>query len=79
MFKTIKLSSDLVQIWLTENGRDAILGGRNHNELSVAGIASYQPSDGLADLKLVIKSFSLFSLYQCFEFVGLPSWERFGR
>ena len=51
----MKLSSDLVQNWLTENGRDAIFGGGNHNELSVAGTVRYQPSDGLPDLKLVIK------------------------
>lgn len=54
----MKLSSDLVQNWLMENGRDAILGGGNHNELSVAGTVSYQPSDGLMDLKLVIKFLS---------------------
>ncbi|XP_022970135.1 probable aminotransferase ACS10 [Cucurbita maxima] len=52
-----KLSSDLVQNWLTENGRDAIFGGGNHNELSVAGTVSYQPSDGLPDLKLAVASF----------------------
>ncbi|XP_022996282.1 probable aminotransferase ACS10 [Cucurbita maxima] len=52
-----KLSSDLVQNWLEENGRDAILGGGNHNELSVAGTVSYQPSDGLMDLKLAVASF----------------------
>nr|ASV63085.1 1-aminocyclopropane-1-carboxylic acid synthase [Siraitia grosvenorii] len=51
-----KLSSDLVQNWLTENGRDAILGG-NHNGLSVAGTASYQPMDGLTDLKLAVAGF----------------------
>ncbi|KAL0542190.1 hypothetical protein IC582_022284 [Cucumis melo] len=51
-----KLSSDLVQNWLTENGRDAILG-MNHNELSVAGTVCYQPSDGLKDLKLAVASF----------------------
>lgn len=50
--QTMKLSSDLVQNWLTENGRDVILGGVNHNELSVAGTVCYQPSDGLTDLKL---------------------------
>ncbi|CAK9311033.1 unnamed protein product [Citrullus colocynthis] len=52
-----KLSSDLVQNWLTENGRDVILGGVNHNELSVAGTVCYQPSDGLTDLKLAVASF----------------------
>ena len=68
----MKLSSDLVQNWLVENGRDAILGVGNHNELSVAGTVSYQPSDGLMDLKLVIKFPCLLSVINILESVGLP-------
>ncbi|EOY24538.1 ACC synthase 10 isoform 2 [Theobroma cacao] len=39
-----KLSLDLVKNWLAENAREAILG--NGKELSISGIATYQPFDG---------------------------------
>lgn len=40
---------------MVENARDAILGGgRSGGELSIGGIASYQPFDGLMELKVVI-------------------------
>ena len=68
--QTMKLSSDLVQNWLTENGRDAILGV-NHNELSVAGTVCYQPSDGLKDLKLVINFICLLSVIDVLNHLGL--------
>lgn len=48
------MSLDLVRDWLADNARDAILGGgRSGAELGIGGIASYQPSDGLMELKVV--------------------------
>ncbi|KAL5541025.1 hypothetical protein UlMin_042598 [Ulmus minor] len=53
-----KLSLDLVQDWLVENAKEAILGrGGSHWELSISGIASYQPFDGLTELKLAVAGF----------------------
>ena len=43
----LELSLDLVGEWLAKN---AIFGG----ELSIGGIANYQPFDGLMELKVVI-------------------------
>lgn len=49
---------DLVQDWLVENAREAILGGGGSgSELSISGIASYQPFDGLMDLKMVCSNY----------------------
>ncbi|KAF3448437.1 hypothetical protein FNV43_RR09150 [Rhamnella rubrinervis] len=53
-----KLSLDLVRDWLVENARDAILGGGGScSELSISGIASYQPFDGLMELKMAVAGF----------------------
>ncbi|PRQ17937.1 putative 1-aminocyclopropane-1-carboxylate synthase [Rosa chinensis] len=49
-----KLALDLVRDWLLENAKDAILGGE---ELGISGIACYQPSDGLMELKLAVAGF----------------------
>nr|ABY55589.1 1-aminocyclopropane-1-carboxylate synthase [Rosa hybrid cultivar] len=49
-----KLALDLVRDWLMENAKDAILGGE---ELGISGIACYQPSDGLMELKLAVAGF----------------------
>lgn len=53
--------------WLVENARAAILGGGGE-ELNVSGIATYQPADGLPELKMVItNSFLIFLLtVMCF-------------
>jgi hypothetical protein len=50
---------------MVENARDAILGGgRSGGELSIGGIASYQPLHGLMELKVVIHlSLSSFVTY----------------
>lgn len=45
--------------WLVENARAAILGGGGE-ELNVSGIATYQPADGLPELKMVITNSFLF-------------------
>ncbi|KAM7257011.1 hypothetical protein ACFE04_012752 [Oxalis oulophora] len=47
-----KLSLDLVKEWLLENADEAILGGKK-----ISGIASYQPHDGLMELKLAVAGF----------------------
>ncbi|KAF5478391.1 hypothetical protein F2P56_004953 [Juglans regia] len=53
-----KLSLDLVRDWLAENAREAMLGGgRNGEELNIDGIASYQPFDGLMELKVAVAEF----------------------
>ncbi|XP_062026228.1 probable aminotransferase ACS10 isoform X2 [Rosa rugosa] len=49
-----ELALDLVRDWLMENAKDAILGGE---ELRISGIACYQPSDGLMELKLAVAGF----------------------
>ncbi|KAJ4843508.1 hypothetical protein Tsubulata_020498 [Turnera subulata] len=50
-----KLTLDLVEEWLAENARGAILGGEE--ELGISGIATYQPHDGVMDLKVAVASF----------------------
>lgn len=50
-----RLTLDLVEEWLAENARGAILGGEE--ELGISGIATYQPHDGLMELKVVMASF----------------------
>lgn len=46
-----KLSLDLIQDWVLENSR-----GEN-GELSISGIATYQPFDGLTKLKVAVAGF----------------------
>ncbi|KAA8521946.1 hypothetical protein F0562_012740 [Nyssa sinensis] len=48
-----KLSLDLVQDWLSENGKDSLIG----RGLSISGIATYQPFDGLMELKVAVAGF----------------------
>ncbi|KAK3012983.1 hypothetical protein RJ639_010438 [Escallonia herrerae] len=48
-----KLSLDLVQKWLAANARESILG----RDLSISGIATYQPLDGLMELKVAVAGF----------------------
>ncbi|GLU05681.1 hypothetical protein SLE2022_227660 [Rubroshorea leprosula] len=50
-----KLSLDLVNEWLVENAREAILAGGG--ELSISGIATYQPFDGLMEFKVAVAEF----------------------
>ena len=51
---------DLVEEWFVENAKEAILGGGGEGEeLSISGIAAYQPSHGLMQLKVVILFTSL--------------------
>ncbi|KAK8613957.1 hypothetical protein V6N13_122338 [Hibiscus sabdariffa] len=46
-----KLSLELVKDWLPENASEAILG--SGKELSISGIAAYQPFDGWMEFKVV--------------------------
>lgn len=50
-----KLSLDLVREWIVENAREAMLEGEG--ELSISGIVSYQPFDGLMEFKLAVAEF----------------------
>ncbi|CAL5356042.1 unnamed protein product [Camellia sinensis] len=47
------LSLDLVQDWLAENAKDSIIGG----DLNISGVATYQPFDGLMELKVAVAGF----------------------
>ncbi|KAL4341860.1 hypothetical protein GQ457_08G027460 [Hibiscus cannabinus] len=47
-----KLSLDLVKDWLAEHASEAMLG--NGKELSICGIATYQPFDGLMEFKVAV-------------------------
>ncbi|XP_022737014.1 probable aminotransferase ACS10 [Durio zibethinus] len=50
-----KLSLDLVKDWLAGNVKEAILG--NGKELTIGGIATYQPFDGLMEFKVAVAGF----------------------
>lgn len=49
-----QLSLDLLRDWLAENLKDLALDGEEGN-LSISGLATYQPFDGLIELKMVRK------------------------
>ncbi|KAF2313179.1 hypothetical protein GH714_009628 [Hevea brasiliensis] len=51
-----RLTLDLVEEWLVENAKPAILGGGGE-ELNISGIATYQPVDGLIELKVAVAGF----------------------
>ncbi|KAJ7975585.1 1-aminocyclopropane-1-carboxylate synthase [Quillaja saponaria] len=51
-----KLCLDLIENWLLENVKDSIMGTDGHT-LSISGIASYQPFDGLWELKMAMSGF----------------------
>ncbi|KAJ4951709.1 hypothetical protein NE237_028541 [Protea cynaroides] len=52
-----KLSLDLIQDWLAENVKDSIVGAEGGGDLSICGIATYQPFDGLMELKVAVAGF----------------------
>ncbi|KAJ7952420.1 1-aminocyclopropane-1-carboxylate synthase [Quillaja saponaria] len=53
-----KLSLDLIEEWLAENARDAIIGReRDGGESNISRIAADQPFDGLVDLKVAVAGF----------------------
>ncbi|GAB2300916.1 Probable aminotransferase acs10 [Dionaea muscipula] len=51
-----KLSLDLIRDWLAENASNSI-SARGGEELSISGIATYQPFDGLMELKVAVAGF----------------------
>lgn len=48
-----KLSLDLIEKWLSSNLNDSMLG-RGGDRLNINGILTYQPNDGLTELKVVM-------------------------
>ncbi|CAN1180550.1 Probable aminotransferase ACS12 [Linum perenne] len=52
-----RLCLDLIENWMKENVTDALMGGGNGGELSINGIAAYQPFDGLMQLKVAMSDF----------------------
>nr|GEZ07523.1 probable aminotransferase ACS12 [Tanacetum cinerariifolium] len=53
-----RLSLDLIENWISENLNDSILGGvESKGGLSVSGIATYQPFDGMTELKVAMAGF----------------------
>lgn len=51
-----RLSLDLIEKWMSENLTDTITG-REGGELSISGIATYQPFDGLIEFKVAVAGF----------------------
>ncbi|XP_042479300.1 probable aminotransferase ACS12 [Macadamia integrifolia] len=51
------LSLDLVRDWLAENVKDSIIGAGGGGDLSIRGIATYQPFDGLMEFKVAVAGF----------------------
>ncbi|CAH1445641.1 unnamed protein product [Lactuca virosa] len=49
-----RLTLDLIENWITEKLNDSILGAEG---LSVSGIATYQPFDGIMELKVAMAGF----------------------
>ncbi|KAE8694716.1 putative aminotransferase ACS10 [Hibiscus syriacus] len=51
-----RLCFDLIEKWMLENLTDSIRG-RDGDDLSISGIASYQPLDGTMELKMAMADF----------------------
>ncbi|XP_039114769.1 probable aminotransferase ACS12 [Dioscorea cayenensis subsp. rotundata] len=51
-----QLTLDLVRDWLERNMKESLLGNL-HDELNISGLATYQPYDGLMDLKIAMAGF----------------------
>lgn len=53
-----RLTLDLIENWISENLNNSILGGvDSRGGLSVSGIATYQPFDGMTELKVAMAGF----------------------
>ncbi|XP_057524728.1 probable aminotransferase ACS10 [Amaranthus tricolor] len=53
---------EMLKDWMVKKGRDSIFLGRNHEnggaqELSISGTATYQPFDGIMELKMAVAGF----------------------
>ncbi|KAF5743583.1 putative aminotransferase ACS12 -like protein [Tripterygium wilfordii] len=51
-----RLCLDLIEKWFSENLMSSIMGSRD-DDLSISGIATYQPFDGLMELKVAMTGF----------------------
>ncbi|GMY17439.1 probable aminotransferase ACS12 [Fagus crenata] len=51
-----RLCFDLIEKWLSENMKDSVIGTEG-GDLSISGIAPYQPCDGLMELKVAMAGF----------------------
>lgn len=47
------MSFDLIEKWISENLVRSMIGGAD-GDLNISGIAAYQPSDGMVEMKMVI-------------------------
>ena len=54
VYVLLKLTLDLIEEWLSKHMNEAVLLGGVDGGLSISGIAPYQPSDGLMELKVVM-------------------------
>ncbi|KAG2711151.1 hypothetical protein I3760_04G063700 [Carya illinoinensis] len=51
-----RLCFDLIEKWFSENAKDSVIGS-DGGDLSISGIAAYQPFDGLMELKVAMAGF----------------------
>ncbi|XP_031383011.1 probable aminotransferase ACS12 isoform X2 [Punica granatum] len=51
-----RLCLDLIDEWMSENLNNSVIRG-DGGDLGIAGLATYQPSDGLVELKVAMASF----------------------
>lgn len=61
-FDLEQLSLDLVHEWIVRRSKEGSLLGGKDGDLSISGIATYQPSDGLLELKMVRMILDIFAL-----------------
>ncbi|THU63989.1 hypothetical protein C4D60_Mb01t21700 [Musa balbisiana] len=52
-----RLSLDIIQDWLVKNWKESLLLDDEEEELSIQGLATYQPYDGSMDLKTAVAEF----------------------
>ncbi|EEF51501.1 probable aminotransferase ACS12 [Ricinus communis] len=52
-----RLSLDLIEKWMVENVAHALIGNDGSDDLNINGIATYQPFDGLTELKVAMAEF----------------------
>lgn len=65
------MSLDLIEKWVSENWDGSIING---GELGINGIATYQPFDGLMDLKVVIFIFITPYVFLFYFNIGLRDY-----
>lgn len=61
-FDLEQLSLDLVHEWIVRRSKEGSLLGGKDGDLSISGIATYQPADGLLELKMVRMILDIFAL-----------------